>query len=130
MCSHSTQLDKERIATLTPVIQAGVRIVRRHHLLVRCSHWLKVSMLLGLILGPMKAQNRGEHPGRLPAAGVSTAVYVEYLSAHLRCPRKVENSVHNLCYVRHFSHWLQRLKKVLGIIGVRWGVHDAGGYSV
>ena len=47
---HSTQLDKERIATLTPGNQAGVRVVRRHHLLVRCSHWLNVPILLGLIL--------------------------------------------------------------------------------
>ena len=38
---HSTQIEKERI-TLTPGNQAGVRVVRRHHLLVRCSHWLNV----------------------------------------------------------------------------------------
>ena len=48
--SHSTQLDHERIATLTPGNQAGVRVVRRHHLLVRRSHWLNVPILLGLIL--------------------------------------------------------------------------------
>ena len=47
---HSTQLDKQRIATRTPGNQAGVRVVRRHHLLVRCSHWLNVPILLGLIL--------------------------------------------------------------------------------
>ena len=47
---HSTQLEKERIATLTPGNPAGVRVVRRHHLLVRCSHWLNVPILLGLIL--------------------------------------------------------------------------------
>jgi len=39
---HSTQLDKERIATSTPECQSGVLVVRRHHLLVRCSHWLNV----------------------------------------------------------------------------------------
>src|SRR5439155_2921790 len=39
---HSTQLEKERIATGTPESEAGVRVVRRHHLLVRCSHWLNV----------------------------------------------------------------------------------------
>jgi len=61
---------------------------------------------------------------------VSTAIYVEYLSAHLRRLRKVENSINNVCYVRYFSHWLQRLKKVLGIIRVHWGVQDAGGYGV
>jgi hypothetical protein len=47
---HSTQLEKERIATLTPENQAGVRVVRRHHLLVRCSHWLNLPILLALIL--------------------------------------------------------------------------------
>jgi hypothetical protein len=47
---HSTQLDKERIATSTPESEAGVLVVRRHHLLVQCSHWLNVPILLGLIL--------------------------------------------------------------------------------
>ena len=47
---HSTQLDNERIATSTPESEAGVLVVRRHHLLVRCSHWLNVPILLGLIL--------------------------------------------------------------------------------
>ena len=40
---RSTQLCKERIATSTPECQAGVLVVRRHHLLVRCSHWLNAS---------------------------------------------------------------------------------------
>jgi hypothetical protein len=48
--SHSTQLENERVATSTPESEAGVRVVRRHHLLVRCSHWLHVPILLGLIL--------------------------------------------------------------------------------
>ena len=47
---HSTQLDKERITTSTPESEAGVLVVRRHRLLVRCSHWLNVPILLGLIL--------------------------------------------------------------------------------
>jgi hypothetical protein len=46
----STQLDKEHIATSTPECQASVLVARRHHLLVRCSHWLNVPILLGLIL--------------------------------------------------------------------------------
>jgi len=33
-----------------PEDQAGVRVVRRHNLVVRCSHWLNVPSLLGLIL--------------------------------------------------------------------------------
>jgi hypothetical protein len=33
-----------------PEDRSGVRVVRRHHLLVRCSHWLNVPILLGLIL--------------------------------------------------------------------------------
>ena len=47
--THSIHLD-EVIATRMPEDQAGVRVVRRHHLLVRCSHWLNVPILLGLIL--------------------------------------------------------------------------------
>ncbi len=47
---HSTQLDNERNTTSTPESEAGVLVVRRHHLLVRCSHWLNVPILLGLIL--------------------------------------------------------------------------------
>ncbi len=48
---HSiTQLDKEPVATSAPERQAGVLVVHRHHLLVRCSHWLNVPILLGLIL--------------------------------------------------------------------------------
>ena len=40
----------EVIATRMPEEQTGVRVVRRHHLLVRFSHWLNVPILLGLIL--------------------------------------------------------------------------------
>ena len=47
--THSTHFD-EVIATRMPEDQTGVRMVRRHHLLVRCSHWLTVPLLLGLIL--------------------------------------------------------------------------------
>ena len=47
--THSTHLG-EVIATRMPEDQAGVRVVRRHNLLVRCSHWLNVPILLGLIL--------------------------------------------------------------------------------
>jgi hypothetical protein len=46
----SIQLDDEHIATSTPESQAGVLVVRRHHLWVRYSHWLNVPILLGLIL--------------------------------------------------------------------------------
>jgi len=47
---RSTQLNKEPIATSTPEGQAGVFVVRRQHLLVRCSRWVSVPILLGLIL--------------------------------------------------------------------------------
>jgi hypothetical protein len=40
----------EVIATRMPEDQAGVRVVRKHYLLVRISHWLNVPILLGLIL--------------------------------------------------------------------------------
>ena len=44
------QLDKEPVVTSAPERQRGVLVMRRHHLLVRCSHWLNVPILLGLIL--------------------------------------------------------------------------------
>jgi len=44
------QLDKEPVVTSAPEHQGGVLVVHRHHLLVRCSHWLNVPILLGLIL--------------------------------------------------------------------------------
>jgi len=47
---HSRELQKEQIATGVPESEAGVLVVRRHHLLVRCSHWLTVPILLGLVL--------------------------------------------------------------------------------
>jgi thiosulfate reductase cytochrome b subunit len=47
---HSTRLDKERIATRTPALQPGVRVVRKHHVLVRVTHWLNIPLLLGLIV--------------------------------------------------------------------------------
>src|SRR5215469_14331614 len=47
---QSTQLAHEPIATSAPERQAGVLVARRHHLLVRCSHWLTVPILVGLIL--------------------------------------------------------------------------------
>ena len=53
--SHSTQLENERVATGTPESEADVRVVRRHHLLVRCSHWLNVPILLGLTLSGLSA---------------------------------------------------------------------------
>ena len=48
--AHSTQLDNEEMATSTPESETGVLVVRRHHRLVRISHWLNVPILLGLIL--------------------------------------------------------------------------------
>ena len=48
--TYSMQALKERMAASAPVPGADVQVVRRHHLLVRCSHWLNVPILLGLIL--------------------------------------------------------------------------------
>ena len=46
----STTPRKEGISTSTIPEQPGVLVVKRHHLLVRWSHWLNVPILLGLIL--------------------------------------------------------------------------------
>jgi hypothetical protein len=48
--SHSTLPDCEPNSTSTLPEQSGVLVVRKHHFLVRWSHWLNVPILLGLIL--------------------------------------------------------------------------------
>jgi hypothetical protein len=48
--SHSTHADCEPNSTSTLPEQPGVLVVRKHHFLVRWSHWLNVPILLGLIL--------------------------------------------------------------------------------
>ena len=63
---------------------------------------------------------------RLP----SSAFDVEDLSGYLTCLCQVENSIDNVFYGHDSSHWLQSLKKVLGIVLVHWCVHNAGSYGV
>ena len=48
--NHSTPLANEPNSTSTLLEEPGVLVVKKHHLLVRCSHWLNVPILLGLIL--------------------------------------------------------------------------------
>src|ERR1700760_3143130 len=48
--SLSTPTYNEPTATSTLPEKPGVLVARKHHLLVRCSHWLNVPILLGLIL--------------------------------------------------------------------------------
>ncbi len=48
--SRSTTPRKKAISAGTLPEQPGVLVAKRHHLLVRWSHWLNVPILLGLIL--------------------------------------------------------------------------------
>jgi thiosulfate reductase cytochrome b subunit len=48
--TRSTTPRREAILMSTPPEQPGVLVAKRHHLLVRWSHWLNVPILLGLIL--------------------------------------------------------------------------------
>ena len=48
--NRATTACPEAISTSTPSKQPGVLVTRRHHFLVRWSHWLNVPILLGLIL--------------------------------------------------------------------------------
>ena len=50
---HCREFQKEQIAASGPESEASVLVVRRHHLLVRYSHWLNVPILLGLTLSGM-----------------------------------------------------------------------------
>jgi thiosulfate reductase cytochrome b subunit len=51
--THPMQKNNASMNTSTPGKQPGVLVVRKHHLLVRWSHWLNVPLLLGLILSGM-----------------------------------------------------------------------------
>jgi thiosulfate reductase cytochrome b subunit len=51
--TDSTQIDNSPIAENSPAKDSATPIVRRHHVLVRWSHWLNVPILLGLILSGM-----------------------------------------------------------------------------
>ena len=46
----SLLLHREPNSTSTLLVRPGVVVVKRHHILVRWSHWLNVPLLLGLIL--------------------------------------------------------------------------------
>jgi thiosulfate reductase cytochrome b subunit len=48
--SHATPHDNEPNSTSTLPEEPGVIVAKRHHLLVRWSHWMNVPILLGLIL--------------------------------------------------------------------------------
>jgi thiosulfate reductase cytochrome b subunit len=49
MC-HSTSPAKEPNSTSTLLEEPGVLVAKKHHFLVRASHWLNVPILLGMIL--------------------------------------------------------------------------------
>ena len=48
--SPAAVLHHESSATSTLLVQRGVLVAKRHHILVRCSHWLNIPLILGLIL--------------------------------------------------------------------------------
>ena len=48
--SVSSTLHRESHSTSTSSVQTDVLVVKRHHILVRWSHWLNVPLLLGLVL--------------------------------------------------------------------------------
>ena len=48
--NYAATTTNQRSPTSTPLKRSGVIVVKKHHLLVRLSHWLNVPLLLGLIL--------------------------------------------------------------------------------
>ena len=48
--NSSASIPHEPNSTSTLMVQPGVLVVKRHHILVRYSHWLNIPLLLGLIL--------------------------------------------------------------------------------
>jgi hypothetical protein len=61
---------------------------------------------------------------------VGTTIHVEYFPGYLICLCQVENSVDHVSDAHDFPHWLQFVKRVSGIILMKWRIHDAGGYGV
>lgn len=51
--TDSTQIDNWPVTVSAPAKQSEVPIIRKHHVLVRWSHWLNVPILLGLVLSGM-----------------------------------------------------------------------------
>jgi len=142
LVSHSTQLGNERLATRTPGNQAGVRVVRRHHLLVRCSHWLSLPILLGLILSGVsiywaspvyqhKPDPQTESFDRLADIGIWICAHVPGLHDYSSPPDWVYNHISlgpGMLAVALRLHWLcaylfmlNGLIFVIGsVMGVGW----------
>jgi hypothetical protein len=48
--NHLAPSNNQPNSTSALPVQPGVLVVKRHHILVRYSHWLNIPLLLGLIL--------------------------------------------------------------------------------
>jgi hypothetical protein len=131
---HSTQLDNERTATSTPESEAGVRVVGRHHLLVRCSHWLNVPILLGLILSGMSIywaspvyQHKPDpltgNVDPLADVGIWICAHVPGLHQYSSPPDWIYNHVSLACIIH--QHW-KVSRTVVGIEGERQEVRQIG----
>ena len=87
--SHSTHV-AEVITARMPEDQAGVRVVRRHHLLVRCSHWLTVPILLGLILSGVSIYWASPVYHHKPDLQTGSSVVVQIIAWRLPVPTRSE----------------------------------------
>jgi hypothetical protein len=80
--THSTSADRDPNSTSTLPEQPGVLVVRKHHFLVRWSHWLNVPLLLGLILSgisiywasPIYQHKPDPNTGNVDVAAPSTGI--------------------------------------------------------
>jgi len=50
---HATQIESSAAIGAPAKTASSVRVIRKHHFLVRCSHWLNVPILTGLVLSGM-----------------------------------------------------------------------------
>jgi thiosulfate reductase cytochrome b subunit len=133
------QLHKECIATSTPDSDAGVLVVHRHHLLVRCSHWLNVPILLGLILSGVSIywaspvyQNKPDpvtgHFDTLADVGIWICAHVPGLRQYSSPPDWVYNHISlgpGMLAVALRLHWLCAflfmLNGIVFVIGLAMG---------
>jgi len=94
--SLSTLTENQLTATSTLPEKRGVLVAKKHHLLVRWSHWLNVPILLGLILSgisiywasPVYQHKPDPNTGNFDVAGILESGYAPV------CPDCITTAVH------------------------------------
>jgi thiosulfate reductase cytochrome b subunit len=139
---HFGQLDQERIASTARALQARALVVRRHHLLVRMSHWCTIPLIIGLILSGMSIYWASPVYQHQPDPQSGNTDYVAdagtWMSAHIPWQRQPADPGHWV--YNHFSlgpfmlafalrfHWLCAYSLMLNGLVYLVGLGVGGGW--